>query len=292
MPTRCFPALSGRRSSAISFLSPESGHPSGIWQCDGGSADLVPLFDAETIAPCFAYPTIATRLDASGTSWKYYTGQAPPADPLDQFVDPFAAVGAVFHSSEFRTKVVPRANFFSDVAGGTLPAVSWITPNGDASDHDIFETGDKGPLWVGSIYEAIANSTYYGNTAIVVTWDDSGGWYDHVAPPATLPFFPWSNYQGSVLGMRVPLLFLAANAQQQVSHVPHTFGSILAFIEQNFHLQTLGTQDVGFGNLSEMYVPKPKVTIAPIPASVLLSAYRRGALQSLLREREIAADDE
>jgi phospholipase C len=269
-----------------------SDNPSGVWQCDGGNDDTVPLFDGEEVAPCFAYPTLATLLDAKGTSWKYYTGQPPPADPLDKFVNAFAAVNAVFNSSEFAAKVVPRSNFFSDVTNNALPAVSWITPNGDASDHDIFETGDKGPLWVGSIYEAIAQSPYYANTAIVVTWDDSGGWYDHVAPPDTLPIFPWSNYEGSTLGMRVPLLFLANDSVQAVSHQPHTFGSILAFVEANFGLGSLGTQDVGFGNLSEMYAPRPDSTIAPIPPATLLGSNAKAKLQRLLHEATIPADDE
>jgi phospholipase C len=264
---------------------------------------LVELFDAPPtgVSPCFDIPTIADLLDAKGVSWKYYIGGNPEPTGIegawDGAVNSFAAIDHIYHSPEYKTKLVPRDNFFSDVAAGTLPAVSWVTPNGNASDHANIALSADGPYWVSEIYEAIAqNPSYYGNTAIIVTWDDSGAWYDHVPPPAPLHFpmaAPYAAYEGSVLGMRVPLLFIAANARPGVSHTMRTFGSILGFIEQNYSLGNLNAQDVGTDALADLFNPKPGATIAPIPRSQLLSHARRPYSVDYFRQQpETPADDQ
>jgi phospholipase C len=261
----------------------------------------VELFDGSDVSPCLEMPTIADLLDAKGVSWKYYIGQNPEPSTLEAnwegAVNSFAAIKHIYNSPEYKTKLVPRNNFFSDVAAGTLPAVSWVTPNGNASDHANIALSADGPYWVSEIYEAIAqNPSYYGNTAIIVTWDDSGAWYDHVPPPAPLRFpmvAPYAAYEGNVLGMRVPLLFIAANARPGVSHTLRTFGSILGFIEQNFGLGNLNAQDVGTDALADLFNPKPGPTIAPIPRSQLLSHARRAySVDYFRRQPETPADDQ
>ncbi len=108
----------------------------------------------------------------------------------------FDAIKAVRYSADWK-KNVTRSNklFFSDVAKRKLPAVSWITPDGLNSDHPAEHTraappcgnggppGDTGPSWVASIVNTIGESPYWDSTAIVILWDDWGGFYDHVAPP-------------------------------------------------------------------------------------------------------------
>ena len=268
---------------------------------------LVELFDdpptvpaVSPVYPCFDVPTVADLLDAKGVSWKYYIGGNPEPTGIegawDGAVNSFAAIDHIYHSPEYKTNLVPRDNFFSDVAAGTLPAVSWVTPNGNASDHANIALSADGPYWVSEIYEAIAqNPSYYGNTAIIVTWDDSGAWYDHVPPPAPLrPMAaPYANYEGNVLGMRVPLLFIAANARPGVSHTMRTFGSILGFIEHNYSLGNLNAQDVGTDALADLFNPKPGPTIAPIPRSQLLSHARRPYSVDYFRQQpETPADDQ
>jgi phospholipase C len=272
----------------------------GPWGCMEPQSEVAELFDGTFLHPCYTYPTIADLLDAKSVAWRYYTGQTPEPTPIEALWDgataSFAAIKSLYNMPEYKRNIVPRNSFFDDIAGNRLPPVSWITPNGNASDHAQFDVSADGPYWVSEIYEAIAQSpAYYGNTAIVVTWDDSGAWYDHVAPPNVLrPMAaPWSAYQGTTFGMRVPLIFIAANARPGVSHTVRSFGSIIAFIEQNFGLGNLNAQDVGTDALADLYTPNATATIAPILRSALLSRARRPySVQYFRQQPETPADDQ
>ena len=131
-----------------------------------------------------------------------------------------------------------------------LAQVSWVIPTFAYSDHGGHGGNGYGPYWVGNIINAIGNSPcgYWNNTAILITWDDWGGFYDHVPSPA-----PRNQYE---LGFRVPLLVVSAytgvkNPDQSYSGyvscpVPvgscqyiEDFGSILQFIELNFGLPNI-----------------------------------------------------
>jgi hypothetical protein len=121
-----------------------------------------------------------------------------------------------------------------------LAAVSWVIPDGKWSDHALV-TENKGPAWVAAIVNAIGNSSCWGNTAILITWDDWGGWYDHVPPPTNIPTGNQSDYQ---YGFRVPLLVVSRYTPAgYVNNNVHDFGSILNFIEHVFKLDTLGFAD-------------------------------------------------
>jgi phospholipase C len=126
-----------------------------------------------------------------------------------------------------------------------LKSVSLVTPVGDNSDHPGNSSGGGGPDWVASIVDAIGHSTcadaggssYWNDTAIVITWDDWGGWPDHVQPTFLLP--PKGDYQ---YGFRVPLLFVSAYTYNPgsvcgtalIDNNNYDFGSIARFIEGNF----------------------------------------------------------
>jgi phospholipase C len=131
------------------------------------------------------------------------------------------------------------ANVLKDIAACKLASVSWVTPIGRNSDHSGSVNTTGGPSWVASIVNAIgAASTcdrgagYWSDTAIVITWDDWGGWYDHQAPPISNP--PQGDYQ---FGFRVPLLVVSAYTPRAfVSNKVHDFGSMLRFVEGVFNL--------------------------------------------------------
>jgi phospholipase C len=90
---------------------------------------------------------------------------------------------------------------------------------------------------------AIGNSQYWADTAIFVTWDDWGGWYDHV-PPFKVVDDGTSWGSGYIYGFRVPLIVISAYTRSHyISHVNHDFGSILRFVEENFSLPALGYAD-------------------------------------------------
>ncbi|HEY3676367.1 MAG TPA: alkaline phosphatase family protein [Candidatus Tumulicola sp.] len=215
--------------------------------------------------PCLSYPTPTMRdlMDAKNVTWKYY---APPYNEQNEnsLWNAMAALSAVYNGPEWSTNVsMPQCNIFSDITNKTLPQVSWVIPEGDDSDHPSGPgTIDHGPQWVGAVVDAIGKSKYWKSTAIVVVWDDWGGFYDH-EPPA---FF--DNMGG--LGFRVPLLVVSPYVPQgEISHTQYEFASVLKFAEQTFNLGSMGTTDVRATSISNMFnfTQKPRAFVkVPAPA--------------------------
>ncbi|HEY6331614.1 MAG TPA: alkaline phosphatase family protein, partial [Blastocatellia bacterium] len=131
---------------------------------------------------------------------------------------------------------VVSADVLRDINACKLQSVSWVVPTCQNSDHAGCTDGG-GPSWVASIVDAIGSASsceggsgYWQDTAILITWDDWGGWYDH-EPPTILPQ-PMGDYQ---YGFRVPLIFVSAYTPKSIiNNEHHDFGSILRFIEFNF----------------------------------------------------------
>jgi len=190
--------------------------------------------------PCFTqYKTMRDLLDAKGISWKFYGDEVyvwhnPKSNGPDIWTA-FDAIKDVRYGSEWGTKVVwPDTNIFNDIKDGNLPAVSWLTPNAPNSDHPA-EKSDTGPSWVASVVNAIGQSQYWNSSAIVVMWDDWGGFYDHVPPPF------YDDHGG--LGFRIPMLIISPYVQAHVEHTQYETTSVLKFIEKNWDLGTLGQAD-------------------------------------------------
>jgi phospholipase C len=148
--------------------------------------------------------------------------------------------------------ILHNIQVLTDIARGNLPAVSWVIPTGQASDHAGINNG-SGPSWVASIVNAVGQSHYGSTTAIIITWDDWGGWYDHVPPPQVrVNCSQWGC--GYIYGFRVPLIVVSPFAKAgYVSHVNHDFGSILKFIEETFGLGSLGYADAIADDLSDCF---------------------------------------
>jgi phospholipase C len=109
------------------------------------------------------------------------------------------------------------------------------------------------------VVNSIGNSAYWANTAIFITWDDWGGWYDHVAPPII------STYE---YGFRVPMIVVSPYAKAGfVSHQTHDFGSILKFTEEVFGLPTVGYADAVADDLSDCFnFQQTPLTFQPVAA--------------------------
>jgi phospholipase C len=223
---------------------------------------------------CFEHPTLTDVMDASGVSWRYYAAAdgsiwtAPdaiqhmcvPAGPADQRV----CSGSDWTGQN--PKVVlegVRAQIVTDIQNCDLPAVTWVIPDGPNSDHAGGNQG-TGPSWVASIVNQIGTNAacpgtgevYWNNTAIVVTWDDWGGWYDHVTPPLRNSGLYPNSYE---YGFRVPLIVISPYAKPAyISHQYNDFGSILKFIEETFSLPEVNPS-VGYadsyalGDLSDFF---------------------------------------
>ena len=211
--------------------------------CDSPPGSIVTLIDASgdesrTQFPCFDHPTLMDLLDAKGLSWKYYT-------PNPSFI--WSGPDAIRHiryGADWGKVSVPETNIFTDISLGQLPAVSWVIPTGANSDHSKTESA-TGPSWVGDVVNAIGTSRYWNNTVIFVTWDDWGGWYDHVKPQI------FGSYE---LGFRVPLIVISPYAKAgYVSHDQHEFGSLLRFTEEQFGLGSLGYTDARADDLADCF---------------------------------------
>ncbi len=186
--------------------------------------------------PCFdQFRTMGRALDVAGVSWKIYATKRLGAGQWE----PYEAIKYVRYGKDWRHDVIaPQTTVLTDAATGNLASVSWVTPSKPDSDHPG-DHSPRGPSWVASVVNAIGESSYWDSTAIIVVWDDWGGWYDNSPPPQL-------DFRG--LGIRVPCLIIAPYAKQNyVSHVPYEFGSILKFIEEVFpNVQPLGPTAAGY----------------------------------------------
>ena len=160
------------------------------------------------VYPCFERQSLIDLVEATkGLTWRYYQHHVGPG--LWSGPD---AIRQIRYSPAYKTHVLaPSSQVLTDIAGGKLANVVWVTPSPEASDHAGVTDG-SGPSWVASVVNAIGNSKYWDDTAIFVTWDDWGGWYDHVKPP---------QYNSYELGFRVPLIVISAYARTSyISHKP------------------------------------------------------------------------
>ena len=214
--------------------------------CDSPQGSLVKLIDQygnenQTTYPCFDRNSLIQLVEAQpGLSWHYY--QAHLGAGLWEGPD---AIKPVWSSPQFSTDVVaPPSQVLNDTDAGNLASVVWVTPTSAESDHAGITDG-SGPSWVASVVNKIGQSKYWNTTAIFVTWDDWGGWYDPVAPQI------FNSYE---LGFRVPLIVISPYAKQHyISTVQHEFGSILKFTEEQFNLGSLGTTDVRADDLADCF---------------------------------------
>ncbi len=228
--------------------------------CNSPKGTIVRLIDPngkenEGAFPCFSRLALTDLIDTAGLSWHYY--QNVTGAGLWNGLD---AIEALWKKKrEYDANVITRSSqFLTDIGNGYLANVTWITPSSASSDHALHNNG-SGPSWVASVVNAIGESKYWNSTAIFVTWDDWGGWYDHVAP---------KQYNSYELGFRVPLLVISPYAKREyISTVPHEFGSILKFTEETFGLGSMKTTDVRSDNLSDCFqFDKPPHKFKPIPA--------------------------
>lgn len=215
--------------------------------CVADPGVLVQLIDStgtedpnNKIYPCFEHNTVPDL--ANIASWRYY---APGAGSIwtapDAIIHICGPSGGKCTGSEWVNNVdaTNPADFLTDVSSPTckLKQVTWVIPTAANSDHAKSNNGG-GPSWVASLVNAIGNNTctnpdgssFWDTTAIFITWDDWGGWYDHEVP--TILASPFGGYQ---LGFRVPLIVVSAfTSAGLINNNRHDFGSIIRFIEQNF----------------------------------------------------------
>jgi phospholipase C len=235
--------------------------PTGLpWGCDAPAGTITSVITPDNHYqldrgpfPCFTYRTLRDLLDAEKIPWRYYSPDVEQNYGGDVW-DAFDAVKAVRYGPEWSiNQASPETKVFTDIDRNALPGVSWVIPDSYNSDH-AGENKDTGPSWVAQVVNAIGESPAWSTTAILILWDDWGGWYDHVPPPGPR--------RSGGLGFRVPLIVVSPFARPgYVSHDEYEFGSIVRFVEDNWSLGRLGTTDqtsADFANDFFDFAQKPR----------------------------------
>jgi phospholipase C len=197
-----------------------------------------------------ATPTFADQVLASAAAggpaptWKYYdTAFTPGMTGYDQSIqngtawnywNPSAGKAETYLNPALNSHYVARNQIFSDLAAGDLPQVSWVLPNDSESDHPELSEVPEGEGWVSSLINAIELSSAWSSTAIFVSWDEYGGYFDNVAPP---------QIDGYGFGFRVPLLIISPYVREgYVDHQLGSFDSVLHLMEWMNGLPPIGTR--------------------------------------------------
>jgi phospholipase C len=202
---------------------------SNTFGCDAPSQQLVEIVDSEgqtsMVPPCFDFLTEGDLLNRAGILWAHYSASETQRGYI------WSAFSALRRYREDPTAwaryMRPVDRVIQDIHDGYLPAVSWITPRFELSEHPEYSFC-AGENWSTEVIDAIMKSPYWKDTAIFLTWDDYGGFYDHVPPPQV---------DGFGFGFRVPLIVISPYARQGVvTHELGEFSSVLRFMEDNYRL--------------------------------------------------------
>ena len=177
--------------------------------------------------PCTDIRILPDMLEEEGISWKYYFSGAAPMHAMKM-------VRHVRFGPMWK-KIVPASDFKEDLAEGRLPRVSWLIPPWTGSDHPSAAGICRGENWTVGYLNALMESDAWKNTAVVMTWDDYGGFYDHVPPPHV-------DLYG--MGPRVPTIVISPWAKPgYIDKRTYDFSSVLRTIEMIHGLAPMTERD-------------------------------------------------
>ena len=205
--------------------------------------------------PLLKNATIGDRLTGGGVSWAWYSGGwndavAGHADPLFQYHhQAFNYYANYAPGTEGRTHLQDEANFIAAAKAGTLPSVSFVKPLGPDNEHPGYTDLVRGEQHLIDLINDVRNGPNWEDTAIVITYDEHGGFWDHVAPPTSKKH---SDIWGP--GARVPTIIISPLAKKHfVDHTLYDTTSILATIEHRWNLEPLGTRDANAHDLRRAF---------------------------------------
>jgi len=214
------------------------------WGCDAGPSasvrSIAPDGTGTRVAPCFDFPTLGDEADAAHVSWRYY---APTYGEWGYVWAAYDAIRHIRDGLDWARADIPESRFAGDVKRGQLAAITWLVPDFDQSEHPPASMC-QGENWSVNQINAIEASKFWDSTVIVLTWDDFGGFYDHVPPPV---------FSNIAYGPRVPAIVISPYARAGlVDHGIYDFASVLRFIEDVFHLPRLSAYDRAARSISPM----------------------------------------
>lgn len=214
---------------------------------------------AGTTLPQQTATTIGDLLDAKGVAWKWYSGAwnaaladgkqdagkprsviyapagaraAPNFQPHHQPFNYYKNFDPVTHADARSTHLKDYEDLLADAAAGTLPPVAFYKPQGNLNQHEGYTNLDDGDTHIAELVATLKASPQWANMMIVITYDEFGGVWDHVAPPKADKLGP---------GTRIPALIISPLSTRNgtVDHTPYDTASILRFVTRRFTLDTL-----------------------------------------------------
>ena len=188
------------------------------------------------------FPSIINSFGQANISWKYYTMSA---NPLQQGIwRPLPGFTKYANDPTLDQHLVQTEQFYDDVKRGTLPQVCWLIPTGAVSEHPP-ASSVRGMWYVTDLINAVMKSSYWQSCAIIVAWDEFGGFYDHV-PPTQIDQYG--------LGIRVPVLVISPYSRRNVVvHTQYDLTSLLKLVETKFGLTSLTSRDASANGMLDCF---------------------------------------
>ncbi|MBA3431674.1 MAG: hypothetical protein H0U16_09380 [Actinobacteria bacterium] len=192
----------------------------------------------EEVRACFNFEVLPDKLAKKGISWRYYADEG-------SWMNAMLAIKHMRFSKHWGREIIPEENFIDDINSGNLAKVSWVVPGPGFNEHPGGPSVCMGENWTVEHVNAIMRSKQWKNTAIFITWDDFGGFYDHVEPP---------HYDVMGLGPRVPMLIISPWAKEgYVDSTTYEFSSVLKFMEETLGLNCMTHRDCSADNMMNAF---------------------------------------
>lgn len=202
-----------------------------------------PCNQPNSVTQPFSFPNVGDQLTQKNVSWGWFAEQYGICGSYIPLQNPFQ----YFTSTQNSVHLQDFSNFTARLNSGSVPAVSFIQPTGNHSLHPGAGNVTRAAQWLDDFIRSVQNSNIWAETAIVVVWDSSGGWYDHVPPPAV---------DGQGFGPRVPMMVISPFAKRNyISHIQMDATSILKFIQWNWQLPSLNPRNdnPASGDMRDMF---------------------------------------
>lgn len=211
----------------------------------------------QTLPKRFDFRSIVDELSSRGIDWKFYVTSGKQPDTNDghvvgvgsklnqtadtfSFYNPLPAFPLIQDNPAERSRLVDTSQFYADARAGKLPAVSWVLPNDAVSEHPPSSVR-LGMAYVTGLVNAVMESPDWNSTAIFISYDEWGGFYDHVAPPSVDQY----GY-----GVRVPGLVISPYAREGfIDHQSYSTEAWLRIVEERFGLPPLTQRDGLVGDM-------------------------------------------
>jgi phospholipase C len=241
-------------SSGNTFTSPQSVKPVErhgklykSWGCDGDPGQYLLVKDDQGHVhrrhpACLDLPTVGDQLRKRDVDWRFYS---PRWDQVGYIWNAFSAISHYIHDRDlWRHHITPVDDVVQDARLGNLPAVTWVVPRYELSAHPPYSSCFS-HNWVTELVNAVMRSPVWRHTAIFLSWDEWGGFYDHVVPPGV---------DQIGLGIRVPMLVISPYAKKGfIDHAVGDFTSPLKFISDNWGLPYLTDRIRGTHNFRHVF---------------------------------------